>query len=395
LTAVTETYAPTINPGDTVTYTFNTLIAGGLPVGTAIVTAYPSLTGDIVFTNDTIRRTVVVAPSINSFPYVQGFENGDGGWTTGGANTSWALGAPNDLIVGAGRLVGAYNGANAWVTNLTGNYNNAEISWLLSPCFDLSALANVRVRFGLWYHTEATWDGANLAYSIDGGNTWTVAGALGSTPTWYNTASVTSSLGQPVWAGLGPNAWIPAEITIPQLAGQANVRLRVQFYSDGSVNAYAGIGIDSFIVDLPTDPIINSVTVATDSCINSSRAITANITQFRQLTNVNLHYDITNTGVYTPLAMTRVGTTNNWTATIPMSAAATRNRYYVSVVDSIGLTDTSSITSYIDNYLGVTVFPTNRTAAIGDTVILRATAIGIAPVGKVYGRAPTPKTCRE
>ena len=68
--------------------------------------------------------------------------------------------------------------------------------------------------------------------------------------------------------------------------------------------------------------------------------------------------------------MTQVGTTNSWSGTIPVSAPAIRNRYFVSVVDSLGLTDTSVIQSYVDNYLGIDIFPGTRTVALGDTVIL-------------------------
>lgn len=388
-TPVTETYTSTINPGDTVTYTFTTLISGGLPVGTHIITAYPSLNGDIIFNNDTVNRTLVVAPLINTFPYVQGWENGNGGWTSGGNNNSWALGTPN-YTLSTPNLTAAYDGVNAWATNLTGYYNNSEASWLMSPCFDMSTLPNVRVRFGIWVHTESGWDGGNLAYSTDGGNTWQVAGTVGSGVNWYNAASVSSSLGQPVWRDNSGGVWLPAELNIPQLAGQASVRFRFQFYSDGSVNSYNGIAVDSFIVEMPSDPIIDTMTVATDSCINASRSITADIIQFRSLTNVNLHYDITASGTFTAVAMTRVGTTNSWTATIPVSTPATRNEYFVSVVDSIGLTDTSGVYSYRDNYLQINA-GNDTTIVAGDTATLVANT-GFGQSGSLGDNTPAAGT---
>jgi hypothetical protein len=377
-TPITETYTNTINPGDTVTYTFTTLIPGGLPVGTHIITAYPSLNGDIVFNNDTTRRTLVVAPVVSTFPYVQGWENGNGGWISGGNNNSWALGAPNYTLT-TPNLTSAYNGVNAWATNLTGYYNNSEASWLMSPCFDMSSLPNVRVRFGIWIHTENSFDGGNLTYSTDGGNTWQVAGTMGSGINWYNAASVSSSQGQPVWRNTSGGVWLPAELTIPQLANQSSVRFRFQFFSDPSVNGYNGIAIDSFIVEMPSDPIIDSVTVATDSCINASRSITADIIQFRSLTNVNLHYDITASGTYTAIPMTRQGTTNSWTATIPVSSPAVRNQYFVSVVDSIGLTDTSDVYGYSDDYLQINA-GNDTTILAGDTATLSAIFSTSAPL---------------
>lgn len=374
---VVGTIAGPVNPGDTIIYTFATL-ANLSAAGSYTIVAYPGQPNDADFSNDTARKTVNNIPVINTFPYVQNWENGNGGWVASGTNSSWALGTPT----AAGGASPAYSGSNAWVTNLNGQYNNSERSFVTSPCFDLSSLANVRVRFGVWWDTEAGWDGMNLQYSIDGGQTWTVAGTVGSGINWYTAASVNSSSGQPVWATVGTTGsttWLPAEITLPALANQANVRLRFAFSSDASGLDF-GVAFDSIVIDLPTDPIVNTVSTATDSCINAPRTITASITQFRGLTAVNLHHDIAGTGAFVATTMTRVGTTNNWTGTIPVSLPAVRSRYFVSVVDSLGLTDTSGIQSYVDNYLGIDVFPGTRTVSLGDTVILRATPRGIANV---------------
>ncbi len=376
-TPVSETFAGPINPGDTIIYNFNTLVNVST-IGVYNIVAYHGRAGDGDFSNDTARTTFNNIPIVSSFPYTESWENGAGGWIAGGTASSWALGIPTT----SGGASPAYSDSNAWVTNLTGDYNSNEQSHITSPCFDLSALSNVRVRFGIWYETEEGWDGVTLQYTTDGGNTWSVAGAVGAGVNWYSAASVGASNGLPVWAntnGSGSGGWLPAELTIPALANQASVRFRFLFGSDGS-GENEGIGIDSFRVDLPTDPIIQTVTTATDSCINATREITANITQFRSLTTVNLHHDLVGSGTFTAIPMTRVGISSNWTATIPVSSPAVRNRYFVTVVDSIGLTDTSGTISYKDNYLGLTVFPLNRTALIGDTVVLRAFATGIANV---------------
>ena len=378
-TPVTEVFAGPINPGDTTTFTFATL-ASMPTAGAYSFVAYHGQANDADFSNDTSRKTINNIPVISTFPYVQGWENGNGGWVAGGANSSWALGTPTT----AGGVAAAYNGSNAWVTNLTGQYNASERSFIESPCFDLSTLSNVRVRLGVFWETEGSYDGLNLQYSLDGGQTWIVAGTVGSGLNWYVRATTISNPNQPQWAnvggaGTGSGGWLPAEITLPQLANQANVRFRFYFSSDPSVQ-YTGVGVDSFIVDLPTDPIIDTFTVLTDSCINASRTVSAEIIQFRGLTSVNVNYDITGTGTFVAAPMTRVGTTNRWTGTIPVSSPSVRNRYFVSVVDSLGLTDTSATRTYVDNYLSVDVFPGSRTVAIGDTVILRATARGIANV---------------
>ena len=41
----------------------------------------------------------------------------------------------------------AANGTKAWVTSLTGNYKNNELSYLYSPCFDLSGLTQPVLSF--------------------------------------------------------------------------------------------------------------------------------------------------------------------------------------------------------------------------------------------------------
>ncbi|MDH5491787.1 MAG: MopE-related protein, partial [Myxococcales bacterium] len=62
------------------------------------------------------------------FHYFEDFETGPGGWTASGAASSWEHGAP------AGTLIsGASSGSNAWVTNLSGDYNDDELSYLTSP----------------------------------------------------------------------------------------------------------------------------------------------------------------------------------------------------------------------------------------------------------------------
>ena len=63
----------------------------------------------------------------------------NGGWSTSdaGQNQSWAFGEPNGTDI-----PNAASGVNAWVTNLNGNYNNAEESYIVSNCFDFSSLTS-------------------------------------------------------------------------------------------------------------------------------------------------------------------------------------------------------------------------------------------------------------
>ncbi len=116
--------------------------------------------------------TIQTTPLINQYPYLEGFENNNGYWYTNGQNDSWQWGKPSKQIIHK-----AANGSNAWVTNLTGNYNDNEYSFLYSPCFDLTSLTKPVLSFSHIFQTE---DDCNcdfhwVEYSLDD-STWTVLG---------------------------------------------------------------------------------------------------------------------------------------------------------------------------------------------------------------------------
>ncbi len=84
---------------------------------------------------------------------------------------SWHVGQPNGQVINT-----ASSGQNAWVTNLTGTYNNEETSWLKSPAFDLTGLTKPMVQFDYWSDMNPTSDGVTMEYSVDGGANWYLIG---------------------------------------------------------------------------------------------------------------------------------------------------------------------------------------------------------------------------
>jgi len=70
----------------------------------------------------------------------------------------------------------AHSGVNAWVTNLTGNYNNNEDGSITSPVIDLSAGANqiLVLSWWQWLQTESGYDFASVEISSTAGISWTV-----------------------------------------------------------------------------------------------------------------------------------------------------------------------------------------------------------------------------
>lgn len=230
-------------PGGQFGYVFST--PANLSVaGTYTITVWIQVLGDPIASNDTLVFVVENIPVVSTFPYFENFESGSGGWTSGGALSTWALGTPaKDVIIGAS------SGFNAWVTGGlgTGEYAANEQSYVVGPCFDLSTLVNPQIRMEVWWNSEFSWDGAVLQTSTDNGLSWANVGAFGDPDNWYNDNSVNGNPGgnQPAGAeegwtgrvssGNGSGGWLTAEHALTGLAGTPAVLIRVAFGSDGSV----------------------------------------------------------------------------------------------------------------------------------------------------------------
>jgi len=184
--------------------------------------------------NDAAQTDIFNAPVISSFPYLQNFETNEGDWQSGGKNNSWEYGTP-----GSGKIKGAASGTKAWKTNLTGHYNDQEISYLYSPGFAISGLANPTLSFSfsmdLKQCQNKLCDFAYVEYSKDG-NSWTRLGAKGSGTNWYNVRSDTDA-----WSMEDYTRWHVGTIPIP--SGLGTVRFRFVLQSDDSSHG-EGIAID-------------------------------------------------------------------------------------------------------------------------------------------------------
>src|SRR5690606_4008659 len=162
-TPVTETFTGTIAPGMTAIHVFTSTVNLSV-AGTYDIVAYTDIVNDADSLNDTTEVEINSIPVLSTFPYVEDFESGPGGWTSGGISSTWAHGTPAGTVINS-----AASGNNAWVTNLSGLYNNSEVSWVQSPCLDLSSLVAPQIKMNVWWNSEFSWDGAVLQSSIDGG----------------------------------------------------------------------------------------------------------------------------------------------------------------------------------------------------------------------------------
>ena len=151
--------------------------------------------------------------------YFSNFDTDNGGFVASGSNSTWAWGAPTS---GPGA---PYSAPNVWATNLAGNYNNSEESYITSPVIDLSAhtgLAPV-LSFYHWMNSESnTWDWGSVEATKDGGVTWDI-----------------------IWQKFGNFLeWTPKSLQLDPSYAVSNFQFRFHFHSDSSVN-YPGWYIDN------------------------------------------------------------------------------------------------------------------------------------------------------
>lgn len=166
----------------------------------------------------------------NSLPYFDDFESGAPGWmpyVIYQSGTNWELGTPT-----SGFTVGAFSGNNCWDVNLNSVYSNYAVSYLSSPIFNFSNVAQAHISFWTKYNAEYLWDYMAVQYTVDKGDSW---------------------LYMPFPNLINPDGnvqkWIHSSLTVNDLLGYATVQFRFVFVSDGSI-AYDGYSIDDFRIEL-------------------------------------------------------------------------------------------------------------------------------------------------
>ncbi|TNF24798.1 MAG: T9SS type A sorting domain-containing protein [Bacteroidetes bacterium] len=249
----TESFTDTILAGETYTLTFSVPLDMSTP-GTYDITAWVDLNEDADAANDTVFFSAESIPVISALPYAEDFENGAGGWVSGGNLNPWQLGTPATAFI-----TGANSGVNAWVTNLTGTYPNNTAAFVESPCFDFSSLQVDPVfRFAFIVNSEPNWDGTWVEVSTDAGATWATVGNVGEGTNWYTNNGFFSNIDQGWDEPLGnANQWFVATHLLDGAAGSSSVKVRVFFSSDGSVNAgYEGFAFDD--IEIFEQPSINA-----------------------------------------------------------------------------------------------------------------------------------------
>ena len=208
-----------------------------------------------------------------NLPYCQNFEDGDGQFQTGGILNSWEYGEPDNTNISS-----AYSGDYAWVTDLDGNYNNDELSYVRTPRYDMTQLVDPVVKFWTIRDLETGDDGVSCQVSADSGATWATLGSTSSNGPWYNSSTISalSSLGNGNgWTGQNLN-WTPMQHSLASFTSDTAVFLRWQMAADGNTAA-EGFGLDDILIGESNDVSITELFYPDSVCGLSGMIVSARI----------------------------------------------------------------------------------------------------------------------
>lgn len=224
------------------------------------VYATTNLPEDENSSNNKIDTSIFISPTY-SLPYSENFETNYGYYISGGTNSTWQYGIPNNTLIDT-----AASGTKAWVTNLTGSYLNNDSSYLESPCFDFSGTDSIVFEFKCKGLSEDQTDGLALLYSTNQGATWQLVPNNNNFDwNWYN-ESLISELELP---GIDTTngEWLTfKQILPPVLSNQSSVKFRFVFESN-AVLINEGFGIDDIkIYRAPYDIGVRSLKYPFTKC---------------------------------------------------------------------------------------------------------------------------------
>jgi hypothetical protein len=250
-TPIIESIPGPIAANASIQYTF-TNSANITAPGNHIILINIQYSTDNIKENDTLVMNVFNAPLITVFPHLENFESNDGYWRSSGPASSWQHGVP-----AATKINKAASGTKAWKTDLNGNYRSDEISYLYSPCYDITGMTNPTLSLNIALDLEdcagVFCDGAYIEYSQDG-TTWSRLGDVGTGTNWYNK----NYSGEKLWSIQDYTRWHVATTPLP--TGISVIRFRVVIVADPYVNL-EGVAIDDVHVYDNTNGIYDGITM--------------------------------------------------------------------------------------------------------------------------------------
>lgn len=229
-------YVPVVRAGADTSFSFSfsstQYLSSDRNVKVAVKKAF-----DLNAGNDFAATVARAAQVISGFPYLEDFENGQGGWYLTESSPLWTFGTPN-----TGKVAEAASGHNAWTTNLGSNRGSEAVSYLYSPCFAMNGMAQPSLSFSASIDLAACAGGscdiAYVEYNVSG-NTWMRLGGVNSGTNWYNASQENAD----VWNVQDYTRWHVATVPIPNYFPGGYVRFRFVIKSKSAAGR-AGIAID-------------------------------------------------------------------------------------------------------------------------------------------------------
>ncbi|MEL6671984.1 MAG: GEVED domain-containing protein [Bacteroidota bacterium] len=305
----TEILIDTINPGDTLYYTLTNTVDLST-TGPHEVTAVISANGDVNNFNDTLTISVLHKVPISTFPYVQDFENG------GNLPAGWENLAEDGLqdwtfITGSQAPPFGYFGPtldNTQGLNGLGHFafvedgfpNNNDSVVLISPCFDISGMANPRFSFFYWSNNPNTPNDENELH-LD----------------MFFNGDVIFDLIPPI-AHKGPG-WNKIEIPLSLFPGVIGFRFRVNNNNNFGNHDFA---IDDFRIDeiLPQDAGVSSLVAPLGQCgLGANEDLVVAVSNFGtdSITSFTVNWTINNGPVQSQASTVIIPPNGASTVTIP------------------------------------------------------------------------------
>lgn len=199
---------------------------GGAGIYDVTLTAYSALG-----CSNSIVKPVRILEYLNltSAYNMQALDNGRGFWTLEdiNGNSTWQFIQPTTPLL-------SQFGANAWVTNATGIYQENEKSFINSPCFNFTAITRPAISLDYLVNTRDRLDGAVLEYSNDGGLVWQSLGNINTGLDWFNTTGFfLGNIGSsPVgWSGETETSIKTGRHALDIVSNKAKARFRIAFSS--------------------------------------------------------------------------------------------------------------------------------------------------------------------
>lgn len=172
---------------------------------------------------------------------------GNGGWVSEdfGGNSTWEFNAAAKARIQTNEMV--------WVTHATEPYKADDISYVNSPCFNLSSFSRPVLSLKHWADTETS-DGAVVQYSVDGGENWERLGEVASGLEWYNRLTIASNPGfqdnlSSGWSYTEQTEFAVGKHTLDMIQDRIQVRFRVAFASFTNREQRDGFAFNDFIIE--------------------------------------------------------------------------------------------------------------------------------------------------